>query len=388
MKVSKFSLGNGSERLVRGGAVLLVALFALGAVWIGVRAQAASKVASSGSSGDTSASTSTAKNIPPRPAPACCGYPFARSTDAEIADSDVHTVHYEDAHVMFLEVSNPPGLHVRMHGHPYSSIFVHDSTTGAKDPNAAPPPADGINKQLDPSSGYNNMAGSNAAAPAGMKWPTCNSSAPQAPHQGPYDSDLAPNHFYRIEVLHQEGADFQTHWKEWYPEIAEPEKTVKELNPAQGLGPNFSEQWPYPIAYDSITAAPNNYKLLFEDGKMRFIEVTIRPGETTPMHGDPYPTVFVYNSISGDMSKVTETYLDPNSPLNGQGGGHSGPPKLYNLTVPTCATVAPQGPHKIHNGLTVPVHYYRVEYKRIDGDGLAANWRKWYPWMQYMQFMR
>ena len=82
--------------------------------------------------------------------------------------------------------------------------------------------------------------------------------------------------------------------------MLEPEKPVKELNPAQGLGPNFSEQWPYPIAYDSILAAPNNYKLLFEDGKMRFIEVTIRPGETTPMHGDPYPTVFVYNSISGD----------------------------------------------------------------------------------------
>jgi len=369
---------------MRGAAILFVALFAVGAVWMGVHAQAVSKVVSSDSSGGSSAE----KNIPPRPAPACCGYPFPRSTDAEIADPDVHIVHYEDSHVMFLEVANPPGLHVRMHGHPYTSIFTHDSTTGPKDPNAAPPPAAGVNALLDPSSGYNNMAGSNAAAPAGMKWPTCNSSAPQAPHQGPYDSDLAPNHFYRIEVLHQEGADFQTHWKEWYPEMAEPEKPVKELNPAQGMGPNFSEQWPYPIAYDSITAAPNNYKLLFEDGKMRFIEVTIRPGETTPMHGNPYPTVYVYSSISGDPSKVTETYLDPNSPLNGQGGGHSGPPKLYNLTVPMCGTTAAQGPHRIHNGLSVPVHYYRVEYKRIDGDGLAANWRKWYPWMQYMQFMR
>jgi hypothetical protein len=50
--------------------------------------------------------------------------------------------------------------------------------------------------------------------------------------------------------------------------------------------------------------------------------------------------------------------------------------------------VAPQGPHKIHNSLKVPVHYYRVEYKRIDGDDLVANWRRWYPWMQYMHFVR
>ena len=288
---------------------------------------------------------------------------------------------------MFIEVSNPPGLHVRMHGHPYASVFAHDSTTGPKDPNALPPPPAGVNALLDPESEYNNMGGNNAP-PAGMKWPTCNSSAPQAPHQGPYDSDLAPNHFYRIEILHQEGADFQTQWKEWYPEMLEPEKPMKDLAPGPALGPKFSEQWPYPIAYDSIQAAPNNYKLLFEDGKLRFIEVTIRPGETTPMHGHPYPTVFIYNSISGDPSLVTETFLDPDSAINGQGAGHGGPPKRLDLTVPLCATMAQQAPHKIHNSGTVPLHYYRLEYKRIDGDGLVANWRKWYPWMQYMQFMR
>jgi hypothetical protein len=36
----------------------------------------------------------------------------------------------------------------------------------------------------------------------------------------------------------------------------------------------------------------------------------------------------------------------------------------------------------------VPLHYYQVDYKRIDGDGLTANWKKWYPWMVYMPFMR
>ena len=106
------------------------------------------------------------------------------------------------------------------------------------------------------------------------------------------------------------------------------------------------------------------------------------------MHGNPYTSVLAFNGNSGDPSLVTETRLDPNSPLNGQGAGHGGPPKVYNLKSPTCATMAPEAPQKIHNGGTVPLHYYRIEYKRIDGGGLLANWEKWYPWMKYMQFMR
>lgn len=49
--------------------------------------------------------------------------------------------------------------------------------------------------------------------------------------------------------------------------------------------------------------------------------------------------------------------------------------------------MAPEAPRKIHNGGNVPVHYYRIEYKRIDGDGLVDNWKQWYPWMMYMPFM-
>ena len=35
---------------------------------------------------------------------------------------------------MFLEVTNPPLLDVHMHGHPFTSVFAHDSDTGAKNP--------------------------------------------------------------------------------------------------------------------------------------------------------------------------------------------------------------------------------------------------------------
>src|ERR1700685_4672089 len=59
------------------------------------------------------------------------GYPYPASYDAEIADPDVHRVLFENEHVMFLEVANPPELDVKMHGHPYPSVFARDTGVGA-----------------------------------------------------------------------------------------------------------------------------------------------------------------------------------------------------------------------------------------------------------------
>src|ERR1700730_3319198 len=58
------------------------------------------------------------------------GYPYPASYDAEIADPDVHRVLFENENIMFLEVSNPPELDVKMHGHPYPSVFARDTGSG------------------------------------------------------------------------------------------------------------------------------------------------------------------------------------------------------------------------------------------------------------------
>jgi hypothetical protein len=369
----------GRKKWLRGSAVV-TALAGFAVMWAGARAQ-------------SSSSATTKKDVPPRPAQAWGGYPYPRETDAEIADGDVHRVLYADDRVMFLEVTNPPGLDVRMHGHPFASVFVRDS--GALPGNAAAPPTGGSGAPagslndglLDPKSEFNQAGWGNGPAPQGMNFPSCTTSQPQAPHK-PINHGTVPLHFYRVEFLRLDGEDIQKHWQEWYPEMAKPVKPAKNLVPGPALGPNFSPKWPYPIAYEITTAAPNNYRVLFEDGHLRFIEVTIRPGETTPMSGDPYPSVIAINSLSGDPSLVTDTKLDPESPLNGQGAGHAPPPKFRDMKVPLCTTYAPLAPHKIHNGGSVPLHYYLVDFKRVDGEAFAAKWRKWYPWMQFMQFMR
>jgi hypothetical protein len=28
-----------------------------------------------------------------------------------------------------------------------------------------------------------------------------------------------------------------------------------------------------------------------------------------------------------------------------------------------------------------PTHFYRIQFKRMDGDGLKTHWQEWYLWM-------
>jgi hypothetical protein len=342
-------------------------------LWVGLRAQAPNP-------------TEPQLASSPRPAKACCGYNYPRRYDAEVADGAVHRILFEDELVMLMEVSNPPLLDVFMHGHPFISVFARDSDFGGRHPNAPANPRP-RSVPLEEKSPYNDMGGADAPPPQGLKWPICTPAAPQAPHTS-YNVQEALNHFYRLEFFRVEGEEFQQHWKEWYPSMAASVKPIPDLVPGPALGPKMSDEWPYPLAYDSINAAPNNYRVLYEDQKMRLVEVTVRPGERTPMHGHPYPSVLAFNSISGNPADVIDTKMDPSSPLNGQGAGHAGPPKVHNLKTPTCATMNRQAPHSIQNKGKAPLHYYRIEYKRIDGTDIIKNWKHWYPWTQYMQFTR
>jgi hypothetical protein len=338
------------------------------------------------------------RKIDVMPRQAWGGYPYSAYLDAEVADPDVHRMLYEDENVRLLEVSNPPGLDVNMHGHPFPSVFVRDS--GGSGGNAVVPEArtaleitagagaGGLfDPVLDPNSPFNGQGWQVGPPPAGWKFPSCTTSPPQAPHK-PINRGSVPLHFYRVEFPHLDAEEIRSRWKALYPWMLEPKKPVKELVPGPALGPNFSEQWPYPVAYDEIAAAPNNYRQLFNDGHLRLIEVTVRPGETTPMAGTPYPSVSAFYAISGNPQDVTDIKLDPKSPLNGQGAGYGPPPTVMDMKVPSCMTMAPQAPHAIHNGGTAPLHYYRVEFIRVDGDDFPTRWQQWYPWMKYMKNMR
>src|SRR5580704_174161 len=119
------------------------------------------------------------------------GYPYPASYDAEIADPDVHRVLFENENIMFLEVANPPGLDVRMHGHPYPSVFARD--TGAGDGPAGIPLQE---SHIDPASPFAGKGWGQGPPPSGLQFPRCTTAPPEAPHK-PINHGKVPVHFYR-----------------------------------------------------------------------------------------------------------------------------------------------------------------------------------------------
>jgi hypothetical protein len=282
-------------------------------------------------------------------------FPYPDEYDSAVGAAEVHHIRYIDSHVRFVEVAYFPGVHGQMHGHPWFSVFAVD----------APVPK-AYNLQLDPDRPPHRSAGT---SPQGMPFPTCATMNPQPPH-AETNLDTWPHHFYRLEFLRIDGKDFQDHWKEWYPNLAEPAAAVKNVK-APANAPKLSEQWPYPASEDSYKAAPSDNRLLYEDPHVRLIEVSIRPGETETMNGNPYPSVLAMDSIP-DPGVAKDL-------VAAQGMGQGAAPR--DFAYPTCATTGPEAPHAFHNAGSVPVHFYRIEFKRIDGDDLKTNWRVWYPWM-------
>lgn len=244
-------------------------------------------------------------------------YPRADETEAAIAAPEVHHVRYVDSHVRLVEVAYFPGVVGNMHGHPYPSVFAVDS-----------PVPKGTNTPLDPA---HNMVSVVSTPPSSGIWPFCRSASPQNPHHES-NLDSFPHHFYRLEFLRLDGAGLKANWKDWYRYSA--------------MGPDHS-------------------RVLFEDDHIRLVEVLVRPGETRRSAANPYPSVI---AIDAANTPVPQTKLNRESP------------PLDGFPTLKCATLSPSGP-QVETATDAPIHYYRFDFKRIDGDGIKDHWREWYPWM-------
>ena len=131
--------------------------------------------------------------------------------------------------------------------------------------------------------------------------------------------------------------------------------------------------WRWPDSMDSVNAAPKNHKVLFENDHVRLLEVTVQPGETENMHGHKYPSVFM---MDAPQPKITNRNLE--EPANGDAGQRPPPRAVYEGQYPNCrAMTTPQPPHQVTNVDTFPQHFYRMEFKKIDGDSIKTM--KTYP---------
>ena len=58
-------------------------------------------------------------------------------------------------------------------------------------------------------------------------------------------------------------------------------------------------------ALDAVIAAPANHKVLFENERLRVLEVILDPDEEEPVHHHRWPSVFVFDSVGGPIYDIS-----------------------------------------------------------------------------------
>ena len=66
-------------------------------------------------------------------------------------------------------------------------------------------------------------------------------------------------------------------------------------------GPSKNDPATWDPALDAVRAAPKHHKVLFENDRLRVIEVTLEPNDEEPVHHHRWPSVFVFDQIEGPI---------------------------------------------------------------------------------------
>jgi len=110
---------------------------------------------------------------------------------------------------------------------------------------------------------------------------------------------------------------------------------------------------PWPDSLNSVNAAPNSHKVLFEDENVRLIEVTVPPGSTEPLHGHKWPAITIEDSVAaGQESRADGTIVDCGR-------------VPADAPFPQVTIWGPQSPHSFTNTDILPYHLYRLEFKHL-----------------------
>ena len=54
-------------------------------------------------------------------------------------------------------------------------------------------------------------------------------------------------------------------------------------------------------AMHAVTAAPKHHKVLFENERLRVLELTLEPNDEEPIHHHRWPSVFVFDQVQGPI---------------------------------------------------------------------------------------
>jgi predicted metal-dependent enzyme (double-stranded beta helix superfamily) len=111
-------------------------------------------------------------------------------------------------------------------------------------------------------------------------------------------------------------------------------------------------------ALDAVVAAPRHHKVIYENERLRVLEVTLEPGDEEPVHHHRWPSVFVFDQVSGPVHDLAPdgTQLPDNRDVIAAIQQWSGEGCLV-------VNMQPQPPGRVFNASDKTIHGIRVEMK-------------------------
>ena len=111
-------------------------------------------------------------------------------------------------------------------------------------------------------------------------------------------------------------------------------------------------------ALDAVVAAPKHHKVIFENERLRVLEVTLPANDEEPVHHHRWPSVFVFDQMAGPVFDRAPdgTQLPPNRDVM---------QAVQNWNGEGCLVVnmAPQPLGSVFNASGKPIHGIRIELK-------------------------
>jgi hypothetical protein len=127
-------------------------------------------------------------------------------------------------------------------------------------------------------------------------------------------------------------------------------RAFAQLSPALLPG---APAWPYPDSLDAVVAAPQFHRILFENERVRVLEVTVGPHQREPVHTHRWPSV-IYKEQTGRGRYYNAA---------GQLVHESTTPYRKSPGLVRARWQAPEGPHAVENTDEVADRFIRVELK-------------------------